>query len=224
MKAVPRAWWMWAAKLDTGAQATADGRIRMAPATLAAVRDGSGPKGDVLAAARIAGIMAAKKTGELHPAMPSARAGHASAWILRSKKLGIRVTARAALTGKTGVEMEALVAASTRLLTIYDMAKALEKGMVIEQVRLLEKTGGKSGDWQRMAPRSDAASLSASGGGAGAAAGLATPLGRRLCRSRRRRAAIWRKILWRAERSHPPIFPPWMAMRLLPAIWLGHGA
>ncbi|KLE35464.1 molybdenum cofactor biosynthesis protein MoaC [Aurantiacibacter luteus] len=134
-------------KAETARSATASGRIRMAPATLAAVRDGSGPKGDVLAAARIAGIMAAKKTGELiplcHPlALDSVSVGFA---FLDD---GIEVIARASLTGRTGVEMEALTAASIALLTIYDMAKALEKGMVISDIRLLEKTGGKSGHWR----------------------------------------------------------------------------
>ena len=134
-------------KPETARGATAAGRIRMAPATLAAVRDGSGPKGDVLAAARIAGIMAAKKTGELIP-LCHPLALDAVTVEFAFEDDAIAVTARASLTGKTGVEMEALTAASVALLTIYDMAKALEKGMVIEQVRLLEKTGGKSGDWR----------------------------------------------------------------------------
>jgi len=127
--------------------ATAAGFIRMAPATLAAVRDGSGPKGDVLAAARIAGIMAAKKTGDLIPLCHPLALDTVSVDFTFEDD-GVAVTAQAALTGKTGVEMEALVAASMALLTVYDMAKALEKGMVIGHVRLLEKTGGKSGDWR----------------------------------------------------------------------------
>ena len=134
-------------KPDSIRTATATGRIRMSPATLAAVRDGSGPKGDVLAAARIAGIMAAKKTGELIPLCHPLALETVSV-DFDFMDSGLVVTARAALTGKTGVEMEALTAASIALLTIYDMAKALEKGMVIEEVRLLEKTGGKSGDWR----------------------------------------------------------------------------
>lgn len=134
-------------KAQTARSATASGRILMAPATLAAVRDGSGPKGDVLAAARIAGIMAAKKTGELIP-LCHPLALDAVTVDFTFAEDGIDVTARASLTGKTGVEMEALTAAGIALLTIYDMAKALEKGMVITQVRLLEKTGGKSGDWR----------------------------------------------------------------------------
>lgn len=134
-------------KPETARSATAAGRIRMAPATLAAVRDGSGPKGDVLAAARIAGIMAAKKTGELIP-LCHPLALDAVTVEFAFEDGAIAVTARASLTGRTGVEMEALTAASVALLTIYDMAKALEKGMTIEHVRLLEKTGGKSGDWR----------------------------------------------------------------------------
>ena len=133
-------------KTETRRSATASGRISMSPETLAAVRDGSGPKGDVLAAARIAGIMAAKKTGELIP-LCHPLALDAVTVDFAFTDGGIEVTARASLSGKTGVEMEALTAASIALLTIYDMAKALEKGMVIEQVCLIEKTGGKSGDW-----------------------------------------------------------------------------
>lgn len=134
-------------KAATTRSATAAGHIRMAPATLAAVRDGSGPKGDVLAAARIAGIMAAKKTGDLIPLCHPLALDSVSVDFTFTDT-GLAVSARASLTGKTGVEMEALTAASIALLTVYDMAKALEKGMVIEQVRLLEKTGGKSGDWR----------------------------------------------------------------------------
>lgn len=134
-------------KSATARAATASGHIRMAPATLAAVRDGSGPKGDVLAAARIAGIMAAKRTGDLIPLCHPLALDTVSVEFVFTDN-GVEVTARAALTGKTGVEMEALTAASIALLTIYDMAKALEKGMVIENVRLIEKTGGKSGTWR----------------------------------------------------------------------------
>ena len=133
-------------KAESHRSATAEGRIRMASDTLAAVRDGSGPKGDVLSTARIAGIMAAKKTGDLIPMCHPLALETVSvefAW----ETDAIRVTATAALTGKTGVEMEALTATTVALLTIYDMAKALEKGMEIEHVRLLAKTGGKSGDW-----------------------------------------------------------------------------
>ena len=135
------------AKPETMRSATAAGRISMSASTLAAVRDGNGPKGDVLSAARIAGIMAAKKTGELIP-LCHPLALHSVTVDFAFVDNGVQVTARASLTGRTGVEMEALTAASVALLTIYDMAKALEKGMVIEQVRLIEKTGGKSGDWR----------------------------------------------------------------------------
>jgi len=134
-------------KPETVRSATAGGFIRMAPATLKAVREGSGPKGDVLSAARIAGIMAAKKTGELIPLCHPLALDTVTVDFAFGEE-GVEVSARAALTGKTGVEMEALTAASVALLTLYDMAKALEKGMVIEHVRLLEKTGGKSGDWR----------------------------------------------------------------------------
>lgn len=134
-------------KPQTQRSATASGRIRMSPATLQAVRDGSGPKGDVLSTARIAGIMAAKKTGDLIP-MCHPLALDTVSLDFTFEDDAIAATARAALTGKTGVEMEALTAVSIALLTIYDMAKALEKGMVIEQVRLIEKTGGKSGNWR----------------------------------------------------------------------------
>jgi cyclic pyranopterin phosphate synthase len=134
-------------KPETARSATATGRIRMSPQALDAVREGSGPKGDVLAAARIAGIMAAKKTGELIPLChPLSLDAVQVEFAFESD--AVRATARASLTGRTGVEMEALTAASMALLTIYDMAKALDKGMVIDGVRLLEKTGGKSGVWR----------------------------------------------------------------------------
>ncbi len=134
------------AKSETKRSATAAGRIRMSAHTLQAIRDGSGPKGDVLATARIAGIMAAKKTGDLIPLChPLALDSVTVDFELGEDVVEVRATA--SLTAKTGVEMEALTAASVALLTIYDMAKALEKGMVIEHVRLIAKTGGKSGDW-----------------------------------------------------------------------------
>ena len=134
-------------KPETARSAAATGRIRMSAEALAAVRDGSGPKGDVLAAARIAGIMAAKKTGELIP-LCHPLALDAVTVEFAFEEGAIRATARASLTGKTGVEMEAMTATAIALLTIYDMAKALDKGMVVEEVRLLEKTGGKSGPWR----------------------------------------------------------------------------
>lgn len=126
--------------------AVASGRIAMSADALEAIRAGNAPKGDVLGTARIAGIMAAKRTGELiplcHPlALDAVNVDFAF------EEGAIRATATASLTGKTGVEMEAMVAVSTALLTIYDMAKSIDKGMVIEEVRLIEKRGGKSGHW-----------------------------------------------------------------------------
>ena len=135
------------AKQETLREAVAEGRIAMSAEALAAIREGAVKKGDVLATARIAGIMAAKKTSELiplcHPLMLSKVAVD-----FAFEDDGIRVTALARLSGPTGVEMEALTAVSVALLTIYDMAKALDKAMVIGGVRLLEKRGGKSGDWR----------------------------------------------------------------------------
>ncbi len=135
-------------KADSVRQAVATGRITMSAQAAQAIADGAVKKGDVLAVARIAGIMAAKKTSDLiplcHP-LPLSRVEID----LAADESGVTVTARCACTGKTGVEMEALTAASIALLTIYDMAKAIDRGMVIESVRLIEKTGGKSGTWTR---------------------------------------------------------------------------
>ncbi|MFN4114491.1 MAG: cyclic pyranopterin monophosphate synthase MoaC [Sphingomonadaceae bacterium] len=133
-------------KAETQRMARAGGVIRMSEGALAAIRAGDAPKGDVLGTARIAGIMAAKKTAELIPLChPLALTSVDIAFDYVEG--GIAATATASLTGKTGVEMEAMTAASVALLTIYDMAKALDKGMVIDSVRLLAKSGGKSGDW-----------------------------------------------------------------------------
>ncbi len=134
-------------KAATQRVAVASGRITMSAEALAAILDGAVPKGDVLAAARIAGIMAAKKTAELIPLChPLALDAVTVDFAIEDN--AVRATASASLTGKTGVEMEALTAVSVALLTIYDMAKAVDKGMVIEDVRLIEKRGGKSGDWR----------------------------------------------------------------------------
>jgi cyclic pyranopterin phosphate synthase len=134
------------AKADTAREAVAEGRITMSAEALDAVRAGNIKKGDVLGTARIAGIMAAKKTSELiplcHPLMLSK-----IAIAFEFEADGIRAEARVRLNGPTGVEMEALTAVSVALLTLYDMAKALDKAMVISGIRLLSKTGGKSGDW-----------------------------------------------------------------------------
>jgi cyclic pyranopterin phosphate synthase len=134
------------AKPATARRAVASGRITMSAEALEAIRAGNAPKGDVLGTARIAGIMAAKRTGELIPLCHPL--GLEAVTIDFAYEEGaIRATATASLTGKTGVEMEAMTAASIALLTVYDMAKAIDKGMVIEGVRLIAKTGGKSGDW-----------------------------------------------------------------------------
>jgi len=135
------------AKPATERRAVAGGRIAMSADALAAIRSGNAPKGDVLSTARIAGIMAAKRTADLiplcHPiALTSVTVDFA--W----EEDGISVRAAAATTGPTGVEMEALTAASAALLTLYDMAKALDRAMVIGDIRLLEKSGGRSGDWR----------------------------------------------------------------------------
>lgn len=135
------------AKNATMREAIAEGRITMSADALAAIRDGAVKKGDVLATARIAGIMATKKTSELIP-LCHPLALSKVAVDFEFEATGIRVTALARLTGQTGVEMEALTAASIALLTIYDMAKAIDKAMVISDVRLLSKSGGKSGDWR----------------------------------------------------------------------------
>lgn len=134
-------------KTETQRVAIASGHIAMSAEALAAVRDGAVPKGDVLAAARIAGIMAAKKTAELIP-LCHPLALDAVTLDFTLTDAGVEVRATASLTGRTGVEMEAMTAVSIALLTIYDMAKAVDKGMVIGGVRLLEKRGGKSGHWQ----------------------------------------------------------------------------
>jgi cyclic pyranopterin phosphate synthase len=136
------------AKTATIREAVAEGRISMSAEALTAIKEGSAKKGDVLATARIAGIMAAKKTSELIPLChPLALSKVAVDFEFEAD--GVRVIALARLTGQTGVEMEAMTAASIALLTIYDMAKALDKAMVISGVRLLSKSGGKSGYWVR---------------------------------------------------------------------------
>lgn len=133
-------------KADSVREAVAEGFIAMTAEVVAVVRDGDIKKGDVLGTARIAGIMAAKQTSDLiplcHP-LPIASVSVEFDYL----GSGIRVETRVRTTGKTGVEMEALTAASVALLTVYDMAKALDKGMAIGPVRLLAKSGGKSGDW-----------------------------------------------------------------------------
>lgn len=136
------------AKAVTAREAVASGRIDMSATAAKAIAEGLVKKGDVLAVARVAGIMAAKKTADLiplcHPIALSAVTVD-----LALDDSGVTVTATARTAGQTGVEMEALTAASVALLTIYDMAKALDKAMMIGGVCLIAKTGGKSGDWHR---------------------------------------------------------------------------
>lgn len=133
-------------KAETQRRAVASGRIAMSAEALAAIRAGNAPKGDVLGTARIAGILAAKRTDELIPLCHPLGLEAVSIDFVY-EDASIRATATASLIGKTGVEMEAMTAVSIALLTIYDMAKAIDKGMVISEVRLIAKTGGKSGDW-----------------------------------------------------------------------------
>ena len=141
-------------KATTAREAVATGRITMSPEAATAIRTGTALKGDVLAVARVAGIMAAKKTAELiplcHP-LPLTKV----AIDLAVDDTGVTATATAATDAKTGVEMEALTAVSVTLLTIYDMAKAIDKAMTITGIRLLTKTGGKSGDWKAVSEPAD---------------------------------------------------------------------
>jgi len=123
----------------------AEARVRMLPTTLQMIVDGEHPKGDVFAVARIAGIQAAKKTSDLIPLCHPLMLTSVKVELQADGEDAVLIRARCKLTGQTGVEMEALTAASVAALTIYDMCKAVDRGMVIEQVRLLEKLGGKSG-------------------------------------------------------------------------------
>ena len=136
-------------KGETVRTAVAEGFVVMQPETLAMIVAGNAKKGDVIGAARIAGILAAKRTHELIPLCHPLLLTKIAVDIAEDAALpGLRVTALARVTGKTGVEMEALTAASVACLTIYDMAKAVDRGMVISGIRLVEKTGGKSGDFR----------------------------------------------------------------------------
>lgn len=135
-------------KAETHRIGTATGVIQMQAATLAAITGGTAKKGDVLGVARIAAIQGAKRTAELIPlAHPIAINKVAVEFEVKPDSCTIECTATVETFGRTGVEMEALCAVSVGLLTIYDMLKAMDRGMVISQVRLLEKRGGKSGDW-----------------------------------------------------------------------------
>ena len=137
------------AKEVTARTARAEGFVTMAPATLDLILSGNAPKGDVLAAARIAGIMAAKRTHELIPLCHPLPLSEVTVEFEPSRDPpGIRVEAMAKVDGKTGVEMEALTAVSIACLTIYDMAKAVDRAMSFSGIRLMEKTGGRSGPFK----------------------------------------------------------------------------
>jgi len=141
-----------AAKPITKRVAVAEGAVVMAPATLKAIRAGDMKKGDVIGTARIAGIMAAKRTHELIPLCHPLGLDAISVDIEPDAALpGLRVTATARVAGRTGVEMEALTAVAITCLTIYDMAKAIDRNMAINGVQLVEKRGGRSGIWRRKA-------------------------------------------------------------------------
>jgi cyclic pyranopterin phosphate synthase len=135
-------------KPETAREAVAEGYLRLAPETLALAVSGQGRKGDVRAVAEIAGVMAAKRTSDLIPLCHPLDISKAEVAVdVDGDRL--KVTARVRTTGRTGVEMEALTAVSVACLTLYDMLKAADRGMVIEDVRLLAKSGGRSGDWVR---------------------------------------------------------------------------
>jgi len=137
-------------KADTARIARASGTIVMSRETLDAIVENRMKKGDVLSAARLAGIMGAKRTADLIPLCHNIALTDVSIDIDVDDSLpGLRATATAATVGKTGVEMEALTAVAVTLLTVYDMAKSIDRGMTIGQIELLEKSGGKSGDWKR---------------------------------------------------------------------------
>ena len=123
--------------------------MRMAPETLAMILDGAVPKGDVLAVARVAGIQGAKKTSELIPLCHPLRLTSVALEFTPVGEDGLLVSTTAAAYDRTGVEMEALTAVSVACLTVYDMVKAIDRGVTVEEIRLLRKTGGKSGDWVR---------------------------------------------------------------------------
>lgn len=137
------------AKEITDRTAIATGQVVMEPATLALVMDGTAKKGDVLGVARLAGIMGAKKTADLIPLCHPLPVTKVALDLVPDEELpGVRITATVKTSGQTGVEMEALTAVSTAALTVYDMLKAAEKGMRIEGIKLLAKTGGKSGTYE----------------------------------------------------------------------------
>lgn len=138
------------AKAATERTAVAEGLIRMAREALDEVQRNAGPKGDVLTTAELAGVMAAKRTADLIPLCHPLPLDHVAVEVSLDPTVpGVRVRATVRATARTGVEMEALTAVAVALLTVYDMVKAADRGMEIEEIRLLEKAGGKSGDWRR---------------------------------------------------------------------------
>jgi cyclic pyranopterin monophosphate synthase len=138
------------AKADTDRSARAGGTIRMSPDTLAAIRRNSVAKGDVVSVARVAGIMAAKRTSELVPLCHPIAIGEITCVLTPDVGLpGLRCEATVRSNGKTGVEMEAITAVAVALITVYDMTKSMDRGMQITDICLLEKAGGRSGHWQR---------------------------------------------------------------------------
>jgi cyclic pyranopterin phosphate synthase len=140
-------------KAETRRIAVAEGSIRMRPETMEALEAGRTPKGDPLLVAQIAGIQAAKKTSELIPLCHPLPLSRVDVDVVAERSIpGVRVTGTVEVVGRTGVEMEALTAVTTALLTVYDMLKGIERGMTIEGVRLLEKTGGQSGEWRAPSP------------------------------------------------------------------------
>ncbi|MEG4497640.1 cyclic pyranopterin monophosphate synthase MoaC [Microcoleus sp. F10-C6] len=139
------------AKVPTVRQAVAAGRVRMLPETFAAIEAGNAPKGDVLGTARLAGIMAAKQTAHLIPLCHPLPLSSVEVQVIADAGLpGYQIRATVKIKAETGVEMEALTAVSVAALTLYDMAKGLEKSIAIESIRLVSKSGGKSGDYENL--------------------------------------------------------------------------
>jgi cyclic pyranopterin monophosphate synthase len=137
-------------KRESERSALAEASVRMSPQTAATLQRGDAPKGDVLGVARLAGIQAAKRTGELIPLAHPLPLTYADVRVSVDAQEGsVRIQAEARVVGRTGVEMEAMTAAAVAALTVYDMVKGLERGVHIERVELLEKTGGRSGTWRR---------------------------------------------------------------------------
>jgi len=137
-------------KDPTARRAVADARLRMSPETAAAIENRDAPKGDVIGTARIAGIQAAKRTGELIPLAHPLPLTHVDIEVrVRAAEGVVDLVAEAKTVARTGVEMEAMTACAVAALTVYDMAKGLERGIAIERIALREKSGGRSGEWRR---------------------------------------------------------------------------